>query len=187
MSGKLKAGLQYTLIGVWLLFLSALLMLAIDQALTLGRLYAASTSPGPASELGALAGPRISFWAYLLAPAIVGLVLLLVVRRHPRRLLLASALMLLAFATLNLYSGRHLLPQVLVWPWPSALLEEYTQALATDNLQAALSLTDGSQDCTQAVTQAYAEHQSLLQQRLDAGWQDAGVRSTPSREFTTYY
>jgi hypothetical protein len=187
MSGKFKAGLQYTLIGVWLLFLSALLMLAIDQALTLGRLYAASISPGPASDLGALAGPRIGFGAYALAAAIVGSVLFVVVRRQPRRLLLASALMLLAFVTLNLYSGRHLLPQVLVWPWPSALLEEYTQALAADDLETALRLTDGSEDCTQATMQAYTHHQSLLQQRLGSGWQNAGVRSTPSREVTTYY
>jgi hypothetical protein len=45
MIGRLKKGFVYILAGVWLLFLSALLMLAIDQAITLGRLYAASTSP----------------------------------------------------------------------------------------------------------------------------------------------
>lgn len=187
MSSKLRAGLQYTLLGVWLLFLSALLMLAIDQALTLSHLYAASTSPGPAGDLSALAGPRLNFWVYPLAATILASVLFVVVRRHPRRLLLASALMLLVFATLNLYSGRHLLPQVLVWPRPSVLLEKYTQALAADDLDAALRLADGSHECTQAVTQAYSEHQSLIRQRLGAGWQEAGVHSSPSRDVMTYY
>jgi hypothetical protein len=187
MIGKLKVGLVYVLTGVWLLFLSALLMLAIDQDLTLSRLYAASTSPGPASDLSALAGPRLDFWVYPLAAVTVAAVLFAVVRRHPRRLLLASAIMLLTFAALNLYSGRHLVPQVLVWPRPSALLEKYAQALAAEDLEAALSLTDGSRDCTQAMMQAYSEHQSLILQRLGAGWQEAGVYSSPSREVTTYY
>ena len=187
MAAKLKIGCVYLLIGVWLLFLSAFLMLAIDQALTLGYLYAASTSPGPASDPSALEEPRIGFWAYALAAAIVALVLLVVVRRQPRRLLLASALVLLAFAALNLYSGRHLLPQVLVWPWPSALLEEYTQALAAGDLEAALSLTDGSDDCTQAVTEVFPEHQSQLQQGLGVGWQEAGLQSSPHRSIMIYY
>lgn len=187
MTAKLKKGTVYLLVGVWLLFLSALLMLAIDQAFTLSRLYAASISPGPASDPGALAGPRIGFGAYALAAATVALVLFVVVRRHPRRLLLASALMLLAFTALNLYSGRHLLPQALIWPRPSALLEKYTQALAADDLEAAVRLTDQSHDCAQAMMQAYSEHQTLLWQQLGAGWQGTGVRSSPSREVTTYY
>ena len=189
MKRRLKMGLVYILIGGWLLFLSAFLMLAIDQALTLGYLYAASTSPGPASDPSALEGPRISFWAYALAASIVALVLLVVVRRQPRRLLLASALVLLAFVTLNLFSGRHLLPQVLVWPWPwpSGLLEEYTQALAAGDLEAALSLTDGSDDCTQAVTEVFSEHQSQLQQGLGVGWQEAGLQSNPHRSIMIYY
>jgi hypothetical protein len=187
MIGKLKKGFVYLLIGGWFLLLSALLMLAIQQALRLSHLYAASISSGPASDLNALAGPRIGIQAYALTAAIVASVLLVVVRRHPRRLLLASALMIVAFATLNLYSGRHLLPQVLVWPWPPALLERYTQALAADDLQAALSLTDGSQDCTQAVTLAYIEHQALLEQRLGADWKDEGVYSSPHRSILTYY
>jgi hypothetical protein len=187
MKERLKMGLVYILAGGWLLFLSALLMLAIDQAMTLSHLYATSISPGPASDLNALAGPRIDFRVYALAAAIVASVLFVVVRRQPRRVLLPSALMLLAFATLNLYSGRHLLPQVLVWPWPSALLEEYTQALAADDLEAALRLTDGSEDCTEAVIEAFSEHQSQLRQTLGAEWQEIGVRSSPFWSITTYY
>jgi hypothetical protein len=185
--GKLKKGFAYLLIGGSFLLLSALLMLAIQQALRLSRLYAASISPGPASDLNALAGPRIGIGTYALTAAIVASVLLVVVRRHPRRLLLASALMLVAFATLNLYSGRHLMTQVLVWPWPQVLLERYAQALAADDLQAALSLTDGSRDCTQAVKQAYTEHQALLEQRLGAGWKEEGIYYSPHRSIMTYY
>jgi hypothetical protein len=187
MSGKLKTGLRFVLTGAWLLFLSALLMLAIDQAITLGNLYAASILPGPAADLSTLAGPRIEFWVYALAAFIVASVLFVVVWRHSRRLLLASALMLLAFAGLNLYSGRHVLPQVLVWPWPPALLEEYTQALVSDNLEAALRLTDRSHDCTQATMQAFSEHQTQLRQRLGTDWQEKGVRSSPHRSIMTYY
>jgi hypothetical protein len=187
MIGRLKRGFVYLLIGGWFLFLSALLMLAIQQALKLSHLYAASISPGPASDLNALAGPRIGIEVYALAAVFVALILLVAVRGRPRRLLLASALLLVVFATLNLYSGRHLLPQLLVWPWPPALMERYTQALAEDDLQAALSLTDGSQECTKAVTQAYREHQTLLEQRLGTGWKEDGVYSSPHRSMMTYY
>jgi hypothetical protein len=95
--------------------------------------------------------------------------------------------MLLAFAGLNLYSGRHVLPQVLIWPWPPALLEEYTQALASDDLEAALDLTDRSHECTQATMQAFSEHQSQLRKRLGTDWQEVGVYSSPHRSFVTYY
>lgn len=187
MIGKLKTGLKYALIVIWFLFLSALLMLAIDQALTLRSLYAASISPGPASDPSALAGPRIDLWIYALAAAILASVLFAVVRRHRRRFLPASVLLLLAFAALNLYSGRHLLPQVLVPPLPSALLEEYTQALAADDLEAALRLTDRSQGCTQAMKEAFSEHQAQLRERLGADWQQAGLHSSPHRSIMTYY
>ncbi len=187
MTEKLKTVLAYALIGLWFLFLSALLMLAIDQAMRLTRLYAVSISPGPASDLSALAGPRIGFWVYPLAAVIVASVLFVVVRRHPRRLLLASVLMLLAFAALNLYSGRHVLPQVLVWPRPAVILEKYTQALAADDLEAALRLTDRSHDCTQATMQAFSEHQAQLHKRLGADWQEEGVSSSPHWSVMTYY
>jgi hypothetical protein len=187
---KLKTGFVYLLIGGWFLLLSALLMLAINQALKFGRLYAASISPGPAAaQLDVITGPAIGFGAYALAAAIVTLALLVLVRRRPRRLLLASALMLLVFGTLNLYSGRHLLPQLLVWPWPwpSALLQEYTQALTADDLEAALRLTDGSDQCRQAVTETFSEHQSQLRERLGVGWQEDGISSSPHRSILTYY
>jgi len=187
MNKKLKMGLVYILTGGWLLFLSALLMLAIDQALTLNRLYAASTSPSPSSDLSALAGPRIALWVYPLAAVIVASVLFVVVRRYPRQIWPASLLVILVFVALNLYSGRHLVPQSLVWPRPSALLEKYTQALAADDLEAALRLTDRSHNCTQALIQAYSEHQSLIRQGLGTGWQEAGVHSSLSRDVMTYY
>ena len=187
---KLKTGFVYLLIGGWFLLLSGLLMLAINQALKLGRLYAASISPGPAAaQLHVITGPAIGFGAYALAAAIVTLALLVLVRRQPRRLLLASAFVLLAFVAVNLYSGRHLLPQILVWPWPwpSALLQEYAQTLAADDLEAALRLTDGSDQCRQAVTEAFSDHQSQLRQRLGADWQEAGLRASPHRSIMTYY
>jgi hypothetical protein len=88
---------------------------------------------------------------------------------------------------LNLYSGRHVLPLILVWPWPPALLEGYTQALAADDLEAALRLTDGSDDCTQAVIEVFSEHQAQLRQRLGADWREEGVHSSPHRSIMTYY
>jgi hypothetical protein len=191
MVGKLKKGFVYLLIAGWFLLLSALLMLAIDQALTLSHLYAASISAGPASDPSTVTGPRVGFWVYPLAAVVLASLPLLVARRHLRRLLLASALMLLAFAGLNLYSGRHLLPQLLAWPWPwpwpSALLQEYAQALAADDLEAALRLTDGSDQCRQAVTEVFSDHQSQLRQKLGADWQEAGLHASPHRSIMTYY
>jgi len=89
------------------------------------------------------------------AKVVTAAVLFALVSRRPRTLLAVSLLALLAFVGLNLYSGRHVLPQVLIWPTPVSLAEQYTQALAADDLGAALRLTDRSDGCTRIMPQAF--------------------------------
>jgi hypothetical protein len=187
MTAKIKTVLTAILLAIWLLFLSVLLMLAVEQALRLGSLYSASMASGPASDPTAIAGPRIPFWAYALAAILLSALALAIVWRRPRRLLLTSLLLIVAFGALNLYSGRHLLLQAIVWPMPSPLLEEYAEALAANDLGAALDLTDGSEACNQAVTSVFAAHQAKIQQGLGQDWREKGVWTSPVRRVTTYY
>lgn len=177
MKQKLKTGIQYLLIGGYLLVVSALLLLAVNQAIFLLRPQATPT-PGKLN-LGLL-GPAL---------ALLGLaaILFAVVFRHPRRLLAVSLLALLAFVGLDLVSGRHALPQILIWPSPRTLSERYVKALAADDQAAALRLTDGSDDCARIMAQQFQDQQSQLAKRLGDGWQDSGFRHSNAMRFSIFF
>ena len=108
MGQKFKTALTAILLGIYLLAISVLLLLAASQADHLLRLYRGLASPGAVTDLGRLAGSEIRFWGVVLAPVLLATLQFIVTWRRPRRLLIASLLVLLAFAALNLYSGRHL-------------------------------------------------------------------------------
>jgi hypothetical protein len=184
---KHTTALKATLLAIYLLVISALLMLAASHAYHLVRLYHGLSPQGAITDLNRLAGSQVRFLGVVLAPVLLATVLFLVTWRRPRRLLVASLLVLLAFAALNLYSGRHLLPHPLIPPRPSTLLADYAQALAAGDIEAALRLTDGSPECTGATLRAFSEHQTQLELRLGAGWEDKSIRSSPHWSITTYY
>jgi hypothetical protein len=177
MTEKLKTGIRLTLLCVYLLVVSALLVLAVEQTIRLLRLQAA---PVP-TRLG------LGLTGEMLVSVVTAAVLFALVFRRPRRLLAVSLLALLAFVGLNLYSGRHVLPQVLIWPTPVSLAERYTQALAADDLDAALRLTDRSDSCTRIMSQAFRDHQARLMQTLGEDWKEVGMTTVSVNGITTVY
>jgi hypothetical protein len=187
MTEKLKVGVRYLWIGAYLLALAAFLALALRQALRLAGLHRASASPSLARSLGNQWWVGIGSGGYALGVVIVAMILFVLVFRHPHRLLAVSLVVVLATAGLNLYSARHLLPQVLIWPGPRSLSEQYVRALAADDLGAVLRLTDGSDVCTRIMAQAYQEDLARLEQRLGAGWQDAGMPQASIRSMSTFF
>lgn len=180
----LRTGLTLVLISVYLLAISVLLTMAIDQAILLTRLYRVSASPGPVTGFGRLAP---SFSNDLLILAIVAAILFLLVRGRLRRLWPVSIGALLLFVGLNLYSGRHLLPQLFIWPAPPSLASQYSQALATNDLDAALRLTDRSKACETIMGQVFQEHQAQLRQRLADDRFETGIQDTSVKSITTFY
>jgi len=93
----------------------------------------------------------------------------------------------MTFIGLNLFSGRHILPQLLVWPTPISLSERYVQALAADDLEAALQLTDGSDKCETVTVQAFEEDQARLKQRIGANMKEATIRDISIPSIKTFY
>jgi hypothetical protein len=187
MIGELSKGAGYFLIGVYLLVLSAFLVLAFQQSIGLVGLHHASSSLPLARSLSSQWWAGIGFGSYALGMVIMAAVLFTLVFRHPRRLLSVSLIVALVSAGLNLYSARHALPQVLIWPGPRSLSDQYIRALAADDLEAALRLTDGSDACTSIMVQAFQEDQARLKQRLGAGWQGAGLSETSIRSIATFF
>lgn len=175
------------LIGVYLLAVSAFVALALDQARKLVILYRVSTVPSLGTGFSNLQRLGISLGNYVLILALVAVVLFIFVFRKPRRLLPVSIIAVLVFVTLNLYSGRHVLPQVLVWPSPGSLLERYTQALASNDLEAVLSLTDGSDACETIMTQVFQDDQAIMEKRLGENWQEMRIEGTSVNRITTFY
>ena len=147
MSRKYKAGLIVVLTGICVLIISAFLTLAVDQARILVSLYAASAALPSAGGAGNLLRPDTLFGNDALILFSVAAVLFLLVFRRPRRFLPVLIVASLVFVGLNLYSGRHVLPQLLIQPSRVVLSERYVQALAANDLDAALRLTDGSDAC----------------------------------------
>ncbi len=162
MSRKYRAGLMLALTGICILVVSALLTLAIDQARNLISLYTVSVSPPRATGVRNLWRLNTRLSSDVLILAIVAALLFILVFRHPRRLGPVSIVAGLAFIVLNLFSGRHVLPQVLVWPMPLSISGQYVQALAANDLETALRLTDGSKGCETVVVQAFQEDQARL-------------------------
>jgi hypothetical protein len=187
MAGQLGKGVGYFLMGLYLLLLSALLVLAIHQAMGLVGLHSASAALPLARTLSSQWWAGIGAGGYALGMAGIAAVLFVLVVRHPRRLLFVTLIILLVSAGLSLYSARHILPVVLIWPKPGSLSEHYMQALAADDLEAALQLTDGSDGCTGIMTQVFREDQARLVQRLGAGWQDWGLPDSSVRSIATFF
>jgi hypothetical protein len=173
--------------GICVLLTAALLTLAINQAVRLASLYSVSASGGDASRTGwpgkLVAGPG----SELLIVTAIATVLFLTVFRQPRRLAVTSTIALVLFSSLNLFSGRHLLPRVLVWPTPVALSERYVDALAASDLDAALRLTDRSEKCEAIMREVFETHQAQFRQRLGETWPEARGRSTSVKAVTTFY
>jgi hypothetical protein len=182
-----KTGLIYVLIGVWLLVVSGLLSLAINQAVRLVGLYRVSTAPSSATGVSRLQRLSIGVVDDVLVLLIIAAVLFILVFRHPRRLLPLSIVAGLIFVGLNLYSGRHVLPQLLIWPSPVSLSEQYVEALAGEDLEAALRLTDRSDMCETNMVQAFRDHQGRLEQILGDERRQSDIQDTGVVSIRTFY
>mgnify|MGYP001816750832 FL=1 len=187
MAGKLGKGVVFFLMALYLLVLSAILVLAIHQAMGLVGLHNASAALPLARTLSSQWWAGIGAGGYALGMVSIAAVLFILVIRHPRRLLVVSLVMVLVVVGLSLYSARHVLPQVLIRPNPRTLSERYVQALAADDLEAALRLTDGSGGCNGIMSQVFREDQARLLQRLGAGWQDRGLSEVSVRSISTFF
>jgi len=187
MSRKYKAGLILVLTGIGVLIISAFLTLAVDQARILVSLYAASAAPSSAGGAGNLLRPDTLFGNDAMILFSVASVLFLLVFRRPRRLLPVLIVASLVFVGLNLYSGRHVLPQLLIQPSPVVLSERYVQALAANDLDAALRLTDGSDACDEVMVQVFQDHRALLKQTVGDALQDSSIRDIFIASIRTFY
>ncbi len=183
---RLKNGLSYILAGFYILIISALLTVAIRQAIRLSSLYQAIVSPPPAGRLTGLQQLSLNFPNDLLVMVILVGLIFIVVFRRPRRLLSVSIGVILVAIILNFFSGQHIAPQFLIWPLPVSLSEQYVQALAADDLEMALALTDGSESCETRTQAAFQDHRALLQQKIGDGGGTA-VRNTTVRTMGIFY
>ncbi len=187
MSQKYKTVLILVLTGLSILVISIFLTLAINQARSLISLYTASAAPSSAIGASNLMRPSTRFGNDALILVSVAAVLFLLVVRRPGRLLPVSIIAALVFIALNLYSGRHVLPQLLVWPTPVSLSEQYMQALGSNDLAAALRLTDRSDGCETIMGQVFQDHRALLKQKVGADRPEAGIRDTSVKRIATFY
>ncbi len=173
----------YVLTGVCLLVISAFLTLAVDQTVWLIRFYRVSASP--TANVNNLS--RLSLGNQVLIWAIITVVLLVLVFRYRRRLLPVSIVATLLFVALNLYSGRHLLPQLLIWPTPAALAEQYVQDLGSNDLEAALRLTNQSEACETIMARVFQKHQAQLSQKLGNDRSETSFQNISGKRITTFY
>ena len=180
-----KNVLFWIITGIVLVLIATFLTLAIDQAVRLTRLYDASASPGPLTDYSQLRG--LSFGNDLLILAAVALILFVLVRGRPRRLLPVTIVAILVFVALNLFSGRHVLPGVLVWPSPVPLSERYVQALAANDVEAALRLTDRSPECEALMAEVFRDDQARLKRILGEDGETLDVRNASVMRFVTFY
>ena len=187
MGHKFKTILRFISTGLWLLVMSVLLTLAIDQARRLISLYTASAAS--VSTIGAsnLMRPSTRFSNDILILISVAAVLFMLVFRQPHRLRPVSIFATLVFVALNLYSGRHLLPQLLIWPSPPALAEQYMQALAANDVEAALRLTDRSEACRTVTAEIFQQHRAQLAQNLGENRPAANLRDISVKCLATFY
>jgi hypothetical protein len=186
MRQKLKRVLVFILAGLWLLTVSAFLTLAINQTRQLTRLYTVSAAPPPAiDEAGNLLRPGGA--NDLLVLVVMAVVLFLLVFRRPRRLVIISIGAGLLFFVLNLYSGRHLLPQLLIWPSPVSLSEQYVQAVTLDDLETTLCLTDRSSRCETVMRQLFQDHRRQWGHQVDLNQPGSVIDTVSVERITTYY
>lgn len=187
MSRKYRAGLVLALTGIGILVVSALLTLAIGQARNLVSLYTVSVSPPRATGVRNLWRLNTSLSSDVLILAIIAALLIILVIRRPRRLGPVSIVAGLAFIGLNLFSGRHILPQLLVWPSPVSLSEQYVRALAADDVETALWLTDGSDKCKRVTVQAFQEDRSRLKKTIGDNLTEANIEDIFVASIRTFY
>ena len=181
---NVKTGFTLVLISLYLLAISTLLTLAIDQAILLTNLYRVSASPGPATDFG---GSNPGLNSDLLILAVVAAILLFLVRWRLRRLVPVSIVAVLLIVVLNLYSGRHLLPQLFIEPTPASLTAQYSQALAANDLEAAMRLTDRSEACETIMRHVFREDRAKLQQRLTDDRPEVSIQDISIKSVTTFY
>jgi hypothetical protein len=167
--------------------IAAFLTLAVHQARILISLYSASAAPSSATGASNLLRPSTLFGNDALIMVSVAAISFLIVFRRPCRILPLSIVAVLIFVGLNLYSGHHVLPQLLIWPSPVLLSEQYAQALAADDLEAALRLTDGSDECKIRAKKAFQDHRARLTQRLGDERNVLGIGNTDVKSFATFY
>ena len=184
---NIKTGLIVALTGIYLLVVSALLTLALDQAIILIQLYRVSVAPSAATGLDKLSEFRMSFGNDILIWAIITGVLFVLVFKYRRRLLPVSIGAILLFVAFNLYSGRHFLPQLLIWPMPNSLAGQYAQALATNDLSTALRLTGPSDECQAKMTQVFQNHLTQLKQKVGTDQSKIDIRSVTGKNITIFY
>lgn len=184
---NIKTGLIVVLTGIYLLVVSALLTLALEQAIILIQLYRVSAAPSAAADLDGLLRFRMSFGNDILIWTIITVVLFVLVFKYRRRLLPVSISAILLFVALNLYSGRHLLPQLLIWPTPNSLAEQYVQALAANDLTTVLRLSGPSDECQAKMTQVFQNHLTQLKQKVGTDQSEIDIRSVIGRNITTFY
>jgi|GEM_PF-2777892 len=187
MARKYKTGLILILTGLYLLVMSAFLTLAIRQAIRLISLFQVSGSSPPTTVVRNLQRLSLNLPNDALITAIVAVILFILVFRYPRRLFLISISATLIFITLNLFSGRHVLPQILVWPTPITLSEQYIHALASNDLETALGLTNRSDECDKIMVQVFRDHQALLKQRLGDDEPETIIQNILVEKITTFY
>jgi hypothetical protein len=175
------------LIGAYLLVVAGFLSLAIHQAIRLASLYRVSAAPSSGAGVRSLQRLSMGIGDDVLILAVIAAVLFILVFRHPRRLLPLSIVAGLVFIGLNLYSGRHVLPQLLIWPSPVSLSEQYVEALAGEDLEAALRLTDGSDVCETIMGEAFQDHQARLTQSLGDERRQSDIQDTSVKSIKTFY
>ena len=143
MTGKLGRCVSYLLMGGYLLALSAILVLALHQAMGLVGLHNAYVALPLAGSISHQRWAAISAAGYAKGKDGIAGILLMLVLSYPRRLLFVSLVFVLGVVCVRLYSAQHVVRQVLIRPSPGSLSDRYLLALAADDLVAALRLTDG--------------------------------------------
>lgn len=185
MTDSVKKGLRFVFVGVLLFAVSLGLALAVDQAISLVTLRVVSASSGPeGTDL-----MKVGLWLgndLLLLGVVTALLFYLVFVRSGRLLpvIITAAVI---FVALNLFSGRHLLPQLLVTPTPAALAEQYVLALSHNDLEAALRLTDQSEQCDALVAEQFRAHRERLIQSVGHHSAQPNIRAVTVKSLTTFY
>lgn len=181
----MKRVLVFLLAGLWLLFLSGLLTLAISQTRQLTRLYPVSAASPPAIGAGTLLRPGGA--NDLLMLAVVAVLFFLLGFRSFRRLVMVSIGAGLLFFMLNLSSGRHLLPQLLIWPSPVSLSDQYVQAVTLDDLETVLRLTDRSSRCKMVMGRLFQDHRRQWSRQVGLNQPDPVIDTVSVEGITTFY
>lgn len=187
MAQHIKNGLIYILAGFYILIISAFLTVAVWQTVRLGGLYQATVSPPPAGRLTSGQQLSLNFPNQLLLMLVLAGLIIILVFKRPRRLLPLSIGVILITVGLNLFSGQHIIPQFLIWPTPVTLSEQYIQALAADDLEMALELTDGSKSCETRTQAVFQDHQALLRQKFGDSSLGTAVRNITVSPVATFY